>query len=210
MTDANLEALELEAAAILAGNRPLLRQAIPIRIVENLQLAAVTPEAIRRRLQGHMVQAGAIIGVEWFLLDHDESTAIYAAKCPYPFCNGKGDLLASTTMDRKGNAVLPFDSPGALCCDVCDREIEARYDAEAAKLANPRKSSGPRTCQGCDSTLPVGSPANTRYCQPCATARVLEAKRMAMAKSREADKVATSVAVETATLQRNKPTVLRG
>lgn len=183
MTDVNLEGLEAEAAAIAAGNRPALRQAIPLRIVENLQLAQVSVAAIRRTLQGESVHAGAITGIEWFLLDSDESTAIYAAKCPYDFCGGKGDLLASTTIDKKGNAVLPFDSPGALCCEICDSEIEHRYEAEAFRLANPRRSSVERACE-CGEILPVGSSSHTKLCRPCAAARALEGKRKHMAKSR--------------------------
>lgn len=188
MADVNLEGLEAEAASIAAGNRPALRTAIPIRIVENLTLAQVTPHAIRKRLQGLSTQDGPFTSLQWFLLDSDESTAIYAAKCPYEFCGGTGDLLASTTIDSKGFAVLPFDSPGALCCDACDSEIEARYEAEAAKLRNPRRPSlitveNPRACE-CGEPLPVGSPANTRLCRPCATGRALERKRLSMAKSR--------------------------
>lgn len=185
MAESDLSALQAEADAIAAiGTRPPLRQAIPIRIVENLNLPQVSAAAIRRTLQGHSVHAGAVTGIEWFLLDSDESTAIYAAKCPYEFCGGKGDLLASTTIDRKGYAVLPFDSPGSLCCDLCDSEIESRYNAEAFRLANPRRSSVERTCQDCEASLPVGSPAQTRRCEPCATARALERKRVGMAKSR--------------------------
>lgn len=142
MADENLEPLEAEAALAATGMRKPMRQAIPVRIVENLQLAAVTPEAIRRTLQGRATRVGAIIGVEWYLIDHDASAALYEAACPYPFCEGSGTLLASTRIDKHGKAELPFSDPGALCCEVCDLEIEARYDREAAQLANARKRMG--------------------------------------------------------------------
>ena len=189
MAEPNLEGLEAEAASIAANGRPPIRQNIPIRFVENLNLPQVSAAAIRRTLQGHSVHAGAVTGIEWFLLDSDESTAIYAAKCPYEFCGGNGDLLASTRIDKHGKAELPFTDSGALQCQICDEAIEARYNAEAFKLANPRRSPGlitaenPKACE-CGQALPVGSSANKTLCQPCATARALERKRLAMAKSR--------------------------
>ncbi|WP_373503140.1 hypothetical protein [Aestuariivirga sp.] len=145
MTDANLDALEAEAAAIAAtGKRPPLRQAIPIRHVENLQLAPITPQSIRKMLQGGQTRAGVITGIEWFLIDHDAFTAIYEAQCPYPFCNGEGTIMASTRLDRHGMAELPFSDPGALQCSHCDGEIETRYNAEAVKMRNPRRASAKR------------------------------------------------------------------
>lgn len=150
MTDANLEQLEAEAAAIAAtGKRPLLRQAIPIRHFENLQLAPVTPQSIRRMLQGEQTRAGVITGIEWHLIDFDACTALYEARCPYGFCNGKGTLLASTRIDKHGKAELPFTDSGSLQCSLCDSEIERRYEEEAFRLANPRRASA----KGVEATL---------------------------------------------------------
>ena len=139
MDDSTLESLRTEAATIAAVEQKPMRQAIPIRIVENLQLAPVTPESISRTLQVHTLRAGFITSLEWFLLDGDESTAIYATKCHYGLCNDTGDLLASTRIDRHGMAELPFTNPGSLCCDLCDQAITDRYEQESEKLANPRK-----------------------------------------------------------------------
>ena len=120
-----LAALQAEAAK---GRQRAAPKTIPIRIVENLRLSAVTPDAVRRRLQGETVRSGPIVGIEWFLVDSDGHTAIYSAKCPYEFCKGKGDIVASTRILRTGEAELPFSDPGSLCCDECDSEIEAIYD----------------------------------------------------------------------------------
>ena len=140
MTEINLETLKAEAAAIAAGHRPPMRQPIPVRIVENLHLAPVTPEAIRRRLKGAGTRVGDIVGIEWYLIEHDPSAALYEAACPYEFCEGRGTIMASTDVDRHGVAVLPFTDPGALCCIACDSEIERRYEEEAERLANSRRA----------------------------------------------------------------------
>lgn len=202
MEDTTIEALKALADDIAAGNRPPMRQAIPVRHVENVNLASITPEAIRRRLQGHPMQAGPATGIEWYLIDHDACTAIYEAACPY--CDGKGTIMAATTVDRHGVAVLPFTDPGSLCCPVCDSEIEARYEAEAHRLANPRRApakpvacreaSWPcRACADCGEALPDDAPAQTKRCQPCAIINERERKREYMAAKREADRAESEI-----------------
>ncbi len=127
----DLEALAEEARA---GRRKITPQLVPIRVVENVQLPSVNPQQIRRYLEGRDTRAGQIHSVEWLLVDCDVTTALYEGRCPYEFCEGKGTLMASTRLDKSGKAKMPFTDPGALCCDVCDSEIERRYDEQAARL----------------------------------------------------------------------------
>ncbi len=132
----DLEALAEEAKA---GRRKITPQLVPIRIVENVQLLSVNSQQIRRYLQGLDTRAGQFFTVEWFLVDCDGSTALYEGRCPYEFCEGKGTLMASTHIGKSGKAEMPFTDPGALCCDVCDSEIERRYNEEAARLKTAKQ-----------------------------------------------------------------------